>query len=147
MSSAIITIGNFGGASRSVAARPSASVPPVTLHAATLPAATPAAGSSSHLRLTARGRAVLVALVAIPVVAIALFVGLNAGGATATSQSTPLTTITVTPGETLWQVAEKIAPGADPRDVIADIMQVNQLDTASIAAGEQLRVPAQYASH
>lgn len=126
MSTAIISIGNFGGSTSAARISPTR--------------------SSSHLRITARGRAVLVAIVATPLVAAALFIGINAGGATATSDSTPLSTITVTPGETLWQVAEKVAPSADPRDVIADIMQVNRMDSAAIGAGEQLKIPAQYTS-
>jgi LysM repeat protein len=98
----------------------------------------------SHLRMTKRGRAVLLSLVAIPVVAAALAFGINAGGATATSSSTPLAKVTVVGGETLWGLAKQIAPNADPRDVIADIVSVNRLDSADIYPGEQLAIPAQY---
>ena len=72
--------------------------------------------------------------------------GINAGGATATSSSTPLQTVTVTSGESLWQVARHLAPNADPRDVILDIMNVNQLKSADIVPGEELRIPAQYSN-
>ncbi len=98
----------------------------------------------SRLRMTARGRAVLLVLIAIPVVAIALVLGLSAGGATATSSSTPLSTVTVQPGQTLWQLATKIAPQSDPRDVINDIMSVNRLATAALQPGEKLEIPAKY---
>ncbi|HEY4270147.1 MAG TPA: LysM peptidoglycan-binding domain-containing protein [Galbitalea sp.] len=98
----------------------------------------------SHLRMTARGRAVLLVLVAIPVIAIALAFGLSAGGATATGSSSPLSTVTVQPGQTLWQVATKVAPQSDPRDVINDIMSVNRLTTATIQPGEKLEIPAKY---
>jgi LysM repeat protein len=104
--------------------------------------ATPTA--TAHLRMTARGRSVLASVVAAPLVVAALAFGLNAGGATATSSSTPLATVTVTSGETLWQVARHLAPNADPRDVVADLMDVNQLTTADIVPGEQLKIPAQY---
>ena len=98
----------------------------------------------SHLRMTARGRAVLLTLVAAPLVVAALALGLNAGAATGTSSSTPLQTVTVVGGETLWGLAHQIAPTADPRDVIANIMSVNQLSTADIQPGEKLEIPAQY---
>ncbi len=99
---------------------------------------------ATHLRMTARGRAVLLTLVAAPLVVAALALGLNAGAATGTSSSTPLKTVTIVGGETLWGLAEQIAPKADPRDVIANIMSVNQLATADIQPGEKLEIPAQY---
>ena len=98
----------------------------------------------SHLRMTRRGRAALLGLVATPLVVLALAFGINAGGAIGTSSSTPLTKITVVGGETLWSVAKQIAPTSDPRDVVADIMSVNNLDTADIYPGERLSIPAQY---
>jgi hypothetical protein len=98
----------------------------------------------SHLRMTRRGRGVLLTIVAGPLVIAALVLGINAGGATATTSSTPLAKITVAGGETLWGVAQQIAPHSDPRDVIADIMAVNQLKSAEIQPGETLAIPAQY---
>jgi hypothetical protein len=98
----------------------------------------------SRLRMTARGRAILLTLVATPLVVAALAFGINAGGATATNSSTPLARVTVVGGETLWSLAKQIAPSADPRDVVADIMSVNRLSSADIQPGEQLAIPAQY---
>lgn len=104
-----------------------------------LPAAT------SRLRITKRGRAVLTALVATPLVAAALMLSLNGGGATATSvQGAPLETVTVYSGQSLWVLAEEIAPQADPRDFISDVVRVNALDSAQIHPGQQLEIPAQY---
>jgi LysM repeat protein len=94
--------------------------------------------------MTKRGRAVLLGLVATPVVIAALAFGINAGGAVGTSSSTPLTKITVVGGESLWNIAKQIAPTADPRDVVSDLMSVNRLSSADIYPGEQLSVPAQY---
>ena len=50
-------------------------------------------------------------------------------------------TITVQPGETLWAVAERIAPGVDPRLVVSQIQQLNHLHSAQLLAGMQLVVP------
>jgi hypothetical protein len=99
----------------------------------------------SQIRITARGRAVLLTLLAMPLVAAALVFGIGAGTASGTSSSTPLTKVTVVGGETLWGLAHELAPNADPEDVIASIMSVNQLKSADIQPGEQLEIPAQYA--
>ncbi len=49
--------------------------------------------------------------------------------------------IVVVQGDTLWSVAQRVAPGADPRSFIAAIMTVNGLDSPSIQAGQVLRLP------
>jgi len=100
-----------------------------------------------RLRLTRRGRAVLSALVALPLVIGALVFALNGGGAVATSEQTHVSFqyVTVQSGDSLWSVAERVAPNADPRDVIADIVSLNGLDSAVVSPGQQLAVPAKYA--
>ena len=100
-----------------------------------------------RLRLTKRGRAVLLFLAATPLVIAALFFALNGGQASASKDGAtqPLQYITVDAGESLWQVAQEVAPNSDPRDVIQQIMQLNQLDSADVFAGVQLAIPAQYA--
>jgi hypothetical protein len=102
---------------------------------------------SPRLRLTKRGRAVLLFLAATPLVIAALLVALNGGGANASLEgsSDSFSYITVDAGESLWQVAQEIAPNADPRDVIQQLIQLNQLDSADVFAGVQLAIPAQYA--
>jgi len=100
-----------------------------------------------RLRLTQRGRGVLVTIAATPLVIAALFFGLNGGVATATLEGSDAAFqyVTVDTGQTLWQVAEELAPTADPRDVIAQIVQLNQLESADVFAGQQLAIPAAYA--
>ena len=97
-----------------------------------------------HLRLTQRGRRVITVLVAAPLVVLALAAALNGGMATATDSSAPTQYVSVEEGQSLWQLAASIAPGADPRDVIAEIVSINQLDSAQIFPGQQLALPAQY---
>jgi hypothetical protein len=98
----------------------------------------------SHLRMTARGRAVLLGLVTTPLVLVALVVGINAGAASGSTSAGHLQKVTVIGGETLWSLAQQVAPKDDPRDVIAAIMSVNQLQSANLQPGEQLLIPAQY---
>jgi hypothetical protein len=104
-------------------------------------------GARTRLRLTRRGRAVLTALAALPLVIGALVFALNGGGAVATSEQTHVAFqhVTIESGDSLWSVAERIAPSADPRDVIADLVQLNGLDSGVVSPGQQLAVPTKYA--
>ncbi len=49
--------------------------------------------------------------------------------------------ITVSTGDTLWSVAVRVDPDADPRRVIAAIMTLNGLDSPVIQPGQVLRLP------
>jgi hypothetical protein len=104
-------------------------------------------GARVRLRLTRRGRAVLSALVALPLVIGALVFALNGGGALATGDQTHVSFryVTVESGDSLWSVAERVAPNADPRDVIADLVSLNGLESSVVSPGQQLAVPAKYA--
>lgn len=97
-----------------------------------------------HLRMTARGRRVLLALAATPLVIAALVMALNGGMATATDSSAPVQYVTVQSGQSLWSLAQQIAPHADPRDVVADIASYNGLADSSVQVGERLAVPSKY---
>jgi hypothetical protein len=48
----------------------------------------------------------------------------------------------VQPGESLWAIAGSVDPARDPRDVIADIVQLNNLDNGKVMPGQQLFVPS-----
>jgi LysM domain len=102
----------------------------------------------SHLRLTKRGRVVLTTLASIPFVIAALIFALNGGGAAASLEGSIATHeyVSVASGQTLWQVAKQIAPNADPRDVVADILDLNGLTSAEVFPGQQLAIPDQYAN-
>lgn len=99
----------------------------------------PPAGS---VQLTRRGRLVLTLLVVVGLLAggVLLAGGLaSAGtepGAAATAER-----VTVRPGETLWSIAERAAPGVDPRDTVEDILALNQLDSVAVEAGSVLLLP------
>lgn len=99
---------------------------------------------SPRLRLTSRGRGVLTFLAATPLVVAAFLFALNGGGATAslTGSDEPFQYVTVASGQTMWQIAEEIAPRSDPRDVIAQLVQFNQLSGPDIYAGQELAIPS-----
>lgn len=46
--------------------------------------------------------------------------------------------ITVLHGDTLWSIAKRIAPGADPRRVIAHIKQQNNMRVSALIVGQEL---------
>lgn len=109
---------------------------------------TTAATRAPRLRLTKRGRGVLTSLVALPLVVAAFAFALNGGVATATVEGStvPLEYVTIGAGETMWQLALDIAPDADPRDVIAEVLSFNQLQSSVLKPGQQLALPPEYSN-
>lgn len=94
------------------------------------------------VRITRRGRLLVTLLVSLAIGSVAL---VGAAGAVAVhepSRAPAVQTVQVLPGDTLWSIASGItAPGQDVRDVIADVVQLNGLDTSAIYVGQQLTVP------
>jgi hypothetical protein len=111
---------------------------------ATIRPAKPASklASKQALRLTRRGRLTLV----LSVMTLLVFAGfsLGRGSSLAASRTRPPAqhSVVVEPGETLWSVATRIEPHADPRRVVADIEARNHLSSAAVEPGELLLVPA-----
>jgi LysM repeat protein len=101
----------------------------------------PATRSASvALRLTRRGRVLLV--LALMLVAFVAFSSLRVATQAGTAPTGPATaTVTVHPGETLWQIARRVAPGDDTRDTVLRIRELNALDTSVVQAGQRLIVP------
>jgi len=106
------------------------------------------AAPTTRLRITSRGRKVLAAVVALPIVAALGAAALFAGGsavATGSAAAIEFDYLTVQAGQSLWSIAETIAPESDPRDVIAEIRSLNQLNTSSVQPGQRIAVPADLA--
>lgn len=110
----------------------------------------PAPTGTTRLHLTRRGRRVFTAVAAAPLVVAALVIAVNGGMAAATGGSTgagsathalQFTYVTVDAGQSLWQLAESLAPTADPRDVIAEIVSLNQLPSEDVQPGQRLALP------
>ena len=92
------------------------------------------------VRLTRRGRVVLAVLAAL------VLAGLFVAGATAAQASTPAvhagdTRVFVQPGDTLWSIAQRTQPGADPQTVVQGILSANHLSSATVTVGQRLWVP------
>ncbi len=109
----------------------------------------PTTRTVTRLRLTTRGRRVLATLAALPAV-VALSAAVSSGGSALATRDAgapagSFETITVAPGDTLWSIAEEIAPASDPRDVVDAVVRLNALDGVTLVAGESLAIPAEYA--
>lgn len=106
------------------------------------PQSTPA---RTRLRLTRRGRAVFTSLAAVPLIVWAFVMVLGAGDAaaqsSAASSATSFEYVTVDRGDSLWGIAESIAPHADPRVIIDEIIRLNGLDGAIVEPGQRLALP------
>lgn len=149
--------GSFGGPSRPVNSpgvrRPPASRPATRTPGAYLRANSRADGGVVRLgtserqpvRLTRRGRLVSVVLSVLMLGAVVIGAGSVAdASAPQTQGSTALGdsgTVVVQSGQTLWGIALDVAPDHDPRMVISQIRDLNDLGTRSIVPGQTLIVP------
>ncbi|MBO1900981.1 hypothetical protein J4H92_03335 [Leucobacter weissii] len=103
-----------------------------------------------RLRLTRRGRVVIALLVVLLAAsAVAIAVTLGSTRAFASNEAEPREGasygyIVVQPGASLWTVATELDSASDPRDVIAEIVRLNQLQGSEVQAGEALAVPLRY---
>jgi nucleoid-associated protein YgaU len=68
---------------------------------------------------------------------LAAAVGDGGGAEPATSRS-----YVVRGGDTLWRIAERVAPGQDPRRVVDAIADANGVDAGALAPGQLLLIPA-----
>jgi Tfp pilus assembly protein FimV len=94
----------------------------------------------ARLRLTRRGRIVLVVMPALLALSGALLAAAP-GTAEAAPREAPRTVVVGT-GDTLWTIAERIAPHADPRTTVAALERANHLGGARVDAGAVLVLPS-----
>jgi hypothetical protein len=95
----------------------------------------------STLRLTRRGRVVLVVLPALALLSGTLVTS-TARVAEAAPVPLPAVQVTVRADDSLWSIAERVAPQRDPRDVVAALEAANGIGDATVQQGQRLVVPA-----
>jgi LysM repeat protein len=97
--------------------------------------------AGSGVRLTRRGRVVTV----LAVLVLAGFALVGVAGRVGALHGSPVpasapTQVVVEPGETLWSIAERVAPKRDPRPVVDQIRRLNDLPTTDVHPGQTLRL-------
>jgi hypothetical protein len=84
-------------------------------------------------------RRLIAAALGLGIVLAAAHAGTALGGPTTTPERRPhAVKVVVHEGDTLWSIAERIAPGRDPRNVVDEIAAAR--GTADLRAGEQIEV-------
>lgn len=95
-----------------------------------------------HVRLTRRGKAVVlaVAVAVIAILAVAFGPSSTATSEAGTPQAT--TSVRVMAGHTLWEIAAEANPDGDIRQTVDDIIELNALPNASaLQMGSEIAVP------
>ncbi|HEX9540026.1 MAG TPA: LysM peptidoglycan-binding domain-containing protein [Streptosporangiaceae bacterium] len=109
-----------------------------------------APGRRGHgVRLTRRGRRAVTGFAAAIILAVvtAFWVAAATGAQAANHGVAPGTVyknmrpVVVQPGQTLWSIALRADPAADPRVVISRIMEFNAMSSDVVVPGERLWVP------
>lgn len=107
--------------------------------------------STGSIRLTRRGRIVFGAFATVLVAALlALVAAFAAPEAMASAQGSngqQFEYVVVQPGSSLWSLATDLDPAADPRDLVTEIVQLNQLNDSSVQAGDAIAVPLRYSDN
>jgi fermentation-respiration switch protein FrsA (DUF1100 family) len=90
------------------------------------------------VRLTRRGRLVLLAVLLVLVGGLAVVI---APASDAAGPPTPPRTVVVHRGDTLWSIAARYVPGGDPFATIEEIRRLNGIDDYTVFVGESLVLP------
>jgi hypothetical protein len=96
-------------------------------------------------RLTRRGRIVVLVLLALlALLATTLGFVLSSGSAAAggSGATAGSSIVVVQPGDTLWSIAARANPNADPRVLVQRIIDVNALPGADVQPGQELSLPS-----
>ncbi len=122
----------------------------MVIHAAP---ASPHSVTSAAIRLTRRGRLIFFGVPALILAAAALLAAMSivfgsiASPAHASAGFTPVSmedyasTVTVLQGESLWSIARDTNPTRNAREVVQEIVALNELGAGMLHAGQQLFVP------
>ena len=111
----------------------------------TAPRRRPVEARRSQVRLTRRGRLVVLALALVVVAAVAVWLAAGSAATHDQGSATQIEVVTVAPGDTLWDIASDAAAatgGTDVRDMMDRIQQLNTLDSSVVYTGQELRIPA-----
>ena len=105
-------------------------------------AARPTSADAAHVRLTRRGKAVVLSLAVAVIGVLAILMGPSSTATDQIGASQDTTTVRVLAGHTLWEIAAEANPGGDIRATVDDIIELNALPNASaLQMGSEIAVP------
>lgn len=103
--------------------------------------ARPTARPAGQVRLTRRGRAVVLGAALLAALLMGVLLG---GGSMATGEAgsdIPTEIVVVNEGDTLWGLASAVADDGDVRAAMREIQRLNALDSKVLQLGQKVRVP------
>ena len=105
------------------------------------PSARPVRPAQPSVRLTRRGRLILlVAFVAMLFAVLTVF-GARSAATNEEGAPVPTRTVEVAEGQTLWGIASQVAAPGEVREMIYQIQELNALSGSSVDVGQEIAVP------
>jgi LysM repeat protein len=95
-------------------------------------------GHTGNLRLTRRGRAVVLGFLIVVTTSIGAVLA-STGEAAAPRDDAPVAV--VQPGDTLWRIASRELPGKDPWAAVDAIRRLNGIEDYTVQPGQELLLP------
>jgi hypothetical protein len=106
------------------------------------PRLTAARPTSAPLRLTGRGKAVIVSVAAAVIALLAIVMGPSSTATDEAGTPQETTSVRVLAGHTLWEIAAEANPDGDIRATVDEIIELNALPNASaLQMGSEIAVP------
>lgn len=96
---------------------------------------------AQSLRLTRRGRVVVIALMLAVFLAVLTVFGPRSAATGEAGTPVQTRTVEVGPGDTLWVIASEVAPPGQVRETVHRIQELNALDGPELAVGQEIAVP------
>jgi LysM repeat protein len=93
-------------------------------------------------RTRVRRRRLVTVLAALGLAAVLTGSVANAVGVAGSAEAEAARTYVVRPGDTLWSIATRFAPAADPRVVVDAIASANGVEPGALVPGQQLSIPS-----
>jgi LysM domain len=102
-------------------------------------ARSPRTNSIPAVRLTRRGRVALTAAASVVAAVTVLLSVVGSSGEAAQPHPITPASVVVADGDTLWTIAQRVAPTVDPRREVAMLIRLNHLHTVTVVPGQVIR--------
>jgi len=100
--------------------------------------------ANPSVRLNRRGRLARTLVVLSLAIVAASVAGGQAGADTSKSTvaaADSFITVTVAPGDTVWSLANRVAPAGKAGALVSAIIEINSLGSGDVVAGQKIRIP------